>query len=184
MLDERDLQAVREIATEVTTDVVVRLVPDIVAKVTLKIIDERVPQIIDERVPKIIDERVPQIIDERVPKIIDERVPQIIDERVPQIIDERVPGIVTTIANDIVRKAVHDSEVMLLDEMERYDRKNERKFAQIQKDLAELKDLYRMIKNEQDTIAILIRNLDDHETRITRLEEREQERGRIRKIKT
>lgn len=176
MLDERDLQAVREIATEVTTDVVVRLVPDIVAKVTLKIIDERVPQIIDERVPKIIDERVPQIIDERVPKII--------DERVPQIIDERVPGIVTTIANDIVRKAVHDSEVMLLDEMERYDRKNERKFAQIQKDLAELKDLYRMIKNEQDTIAILIRNLDDHETRITRLEEREQERGRIRKIKT
>lgn len=162
MLDERDLQAVREIAAEVTADVVVRLVPDIVAQVTTKIIDERVPKIIDERVPKIIDERVPKIIDERVPKII--------DERVPEIIDKRVPGIVKTIANDIVKKAIHDSEVMLLDEMERYDRRNERKFAEIQKDLSELKELYRMIRNEQDTITILIRNLDDHEKRISRLE--------------
>ena len=161
MLDERDLQAVREIATEVTTDVVVKLVPDIVAKVTT------------------------DIIDKRVPKIIDERVPKIIDERVPKIIDERVPGIVTTIANDIVKRAIHDSEVMLLDEMERYDRKNERKFAEIQKDLSELKELYRMIKNEQDTITILIRNLEDHEMRISRLEEQStQKNEKIRRIKS
>ncbi len=153
MLDERDLQAVREIATEVTTDVVVKLVPDIVAKVTTDIIDKRVPKIIDERVPK--------------------------------IIDERVPGIVTTIANDLVKKAIHDSEVMLLDEMERYDRKNERKFAEIQKDLSELKELYRMIKNEQDTITILIRNLEDHEMRISRLEEQStQKNEKIRRIKS
>ena len=161
MLDERDLQAVREIATEVTTDVVVKLVPDIVAKVTT------------------------DIIDKRVPKIIDERVPKIIDERVPKIIDERVLGIVTTIANDLVKKAIHDSEVMLLDEMERYDRKNERKFAEIQKDLSELKELYRMIKNEQDTITILIRNLEDHEMRISRLEEQStQKNEKIRRIKS
>ncbi len=145
MLDERDLQAVREIATEVTTDVVVKLVPDIVAKVTT----------------------------------------DIIDKRVPKIIDERVPGIVTTIANDIVKNAIHDSEVMLLDEMERYDRKNERKFAEIQKDLSELKELYRMIKNEQDTITILIRNLEDHEMRISRLEEQStQKNEKIRRIKS
>ncbi len=145
MLDERDLQAVREIATEVTTDVVVKLVPDIVAKVTT----------------------------------------DIIDKRVPKIIDERVPGIVTTIANDLVKKAIHDSEVMLLDEMERYDRKNERKFAEIQKDLSELKELYRMIKNEQDTITILIRNLEDHEMRISRLEEQStQKNEKIRRIKS
>ncbi len=145
MLDERDLQAVREIATEVTTDVVVKLVPDIVAKVTT----------------------------------------DIIDKRVPKIIDERVPGIVTTIANDIVKRAIHDSEVMLLDEMERYDRKNERKFAEIQKDLSELKELYRMIKNEQDTITILIRNLEDHEMRISRLEEQStQKNEKIRRIKS
>ena len=161
MLGERDLQAVREIATEVTTDVVVKIVPDIVAKVTT------------------------DIIDKRVPKIIDERVPKIIDERVPKIIDERVPGIVTTIANDLVKKAIHDSEVMLLDEMERYDRKNERKFAEIQKDLSELKELYRMIKNEQDTITILIRNLEDHEMRISRLEEQStQKNEKIRRIKS
>ncbi len=161
MLGERDRQAVREIAVEVTTEVVLKLVPDIVEKVTTRIIDERIP------------------------KIIDERVPGIIDERVPKIIDERVPGIAAKVANDIVRKSTHDSEVMLLDEMERYDRKNERKFAEIRKDLAELKELYRMIKNEQDTIAILIRNLDDHETRITRLEEeRDREHGKIRRIKT
>ena len=47
MLDERDLRAVREIAEEVTTNVVVRFMPDIVAKVTTRIIDERVPEIID-----------------------------------------------------------------------------------------------------------------------------------------
>ena len=138
MLDERDLQAVRKIAEEVTTDVFVRLVPDIVAKVTTKIIDERVPKIIDERVPKIIDERVPKIIDERVPGMI--------------------------------KKAVHDSEVMLLDEMERFDKKNERKFAEIQKDQRELKELYRMIKNEQETITMMLKQLQDHEVRITRLE--------------
>lgn len=130
MLDERDLRAVREIAEEVTTNVVVRLMPDIVAKVTTRIIDERVPEIIDERVPKIIDRLVPGMI----------------------------------------KKSVHDSEVMLLDEMERFDKKNERKFAEIQKDQRELKELYRMIKNEQETITMMLKQLQDHEVRITRLE--------------
>lgn len=138
MLDERDLRAVREIAEEVTTNVVVRLMPDIVAKVTTRIIDERVPEIIDERVPKIIDERVPKIIDRLVPGMI--------------------------------KKSVHDSEVMLLDEMERFDKKNERKFAEIQKDQRELKELYRMIKNEQETITMMLKQLQDHEVRITRVE--------------
>lgn len=138
MLDERDLRAVREIAEEVTTNVVVRFMPDIVAKVTTRIIDERVPEIIDERVPKIIDERVPKIIDRLVPGMI--------------------------------KKSVHDSEVMLLDEMERFDKKNERKFAEIQKDQRELKELYRMIKNEQETITMMLKQLQDHEVRITRLE--------------
>ncbi len=130
MLDERDLRAVREIAEEVTTNVVVRFMPDIVAKVTTRIIDERVPEIIDERVPKIIDERVPKIIDRLVPGMI--------------------------------KKSVHDSEVMLLDEMERFDKKNERKFAEIQKDQRELKELYRMIKNEQETITMMLKQLQDH----------------------
>lgn len=138
MLDETDLRAVREIAEEVTTNVVVRFMPDIVAKVTTRIIDERVPEIIDERVPKIIDERVPKIIDRLVPGMI--------------------------------KKSVHDSEVMLLDEMERFDKKNERKFAEIQKDQRELKELYRMIKNEQETITMMLKQLQDHEVRITRLE--------------
>ena len=138
MLDERDLRAVREIAEEVTTNVVVRFMPDIVAKVTTRIIDERVPEIIDERVPKIIDERVPKIIDRLVPGMI--------------------------------KKSVHDSEVMLLDAMERFDKKNERKFAEIQKDQRELKELYRMIKNEQETITMMLKQLQDHEVRITRLE--------------
>ena len=138
MLDERDLRAVREIAEEVTTNVVVRLMPDIVAKVTTRIIDERVPEIIDERVPKIIDERVPKIIDRLAPRII--------------------------------KQTVHDPEVMLLDEMERFDKKNERKFAEIQKDQRELKELYRMIKNEQETITMMLKQLQDHEVRITRLE--------------
>ena len=138
MLDERDLRAVREIAEEVTTNVVVRFMPDIVAKVTTRIIDESVPEIIDERVPKIIDERVPKIIDRLVPGMI--------------------------------KKSVHDSEVMLLDEMERFDKKNERKFAEIQKDQRELKELYRMIKNEQETITMMLKQLQDHEVRITRLE--------------
>ena len=80
----------------------------------------------------------------------------------PKIIDRLVPG--------MIKKSVHDSEVMLLDEMERFDKKNERKFAEIQKDQRELKELYRMIKNEQETITMMLKQLQDHEVRITRLE--------------
>ena len=131
-----------------------RAVREIAEEVTTNAVVRFMPDIVAKVTTRIIDERVPEIIDERVPKII--------DERVPKIIDRLVPG--------MIKKSVHDSEVMLLDEMERFDKKNERKFAEIQKDQRELKELYRMIKNEQETITMMLKQLQDHEVRITRLE--------------
>ena len=131
-----------------------RAVREIEEEVTTNVVVRFMPDIVAKVTTRIIDERVPEIIDERVPKII--------DERVPKIIDRLVPG--------MIKKSVHDSEVMLLDEMERFDKKNERKFAEIQKDQRELKELYRMIKNEQETITMMLKQLQDHEVRITRLE--------------
>lgn len=72
----------------------------------------------------------------------------------------------------IVTRTVTKSESMVLDELERLERKTERRFAKIEKDIEELKSVQRMIKNEQDTIDIMLKNLNNHEHRIARLEAR------------
>lgn len=82
------------------------------------------------------------------------------------MLDEQDKKVIRRMIEEVVTK----SEAMLLDEMDRYDRKNERKFAQIQKSLDELKDIYRMIKSEHETTQILLKTLTDHERRISGLE--------------
>lgn len=82
------------------------------------------------------------------------------------MLDEQDKKVIRKMIEEVVTK----SEAMLLDEMDRYDRKNERKFAQIQKSLDELKDIYRMIKSEHETTQILLKAFMDHEKRITSLE--------------
>lgn len=86
------------------------------------------------------------------------------------MLDEKDLKAIKEMVSEIVTEVVTKSEEMLLDEMDRYDRKNERKFAALQKDMDELKGIYRMIKSENDTTNILLRTLENHEKRISDLE--------------
>lgn len=62
------------------------------------------------------------------------------------------------------------SESMLLDEMERYDKKNEKRFDSISKDIEDLKTIYRMTKSENDTLNTLLRIIENMEKRLSDIE--------------
>lgn len=64
------------------------------------------------------------------------------------------------------------SESILLDEMERYDAKNSRKFESLTKDLSDIKAFYRMDKNENETINTLLRIIENLEKRVSELEKK------------
>lgn len=64
------------------------------------------------------------------------------------------------------------SETMLLEEMDRMDRRNERRFSKLEKDIAELKEIYRMTKNENDTIQMILHIQEDMEKRLTAVEQK------------
>lgn len=69
-----------------------------------------------------------------------------------------------------MEKMLFDSEVMLLNEMDRYDKKNEKRFAKIEREMENLKDIYRITKNEHETISILLWTMEKFEKRLTALE--------------
>lgn len=69
-----------------------------------------------------------------------------------------------------IAKLITNSEKMLLDEMERYDRKSEKRYAEIKEEIYKLKEVYRMTKNENDTINTLLRIIENLEERLSRLE--------------
>ena len=56
--------------------------------------------------------------------------------------------------------------------MERYDKKNEKRFEKIERELDGLKDIYRVTKNEQETITLLLHSMKSFEKRLTALEVR------------
>lgn len=64
------------------------------------------------------------------------------------------------------------SESRLLDEMERYDNKNSKRIEGLSKELDGLKDLYRMYKNENETINTLLRIIENLEKRVSELEKK------------
>ena len=67
---------------------------------------------------------------------------------------------------------ISKSDQMLLDEMERYDNKNEKRIEGITRDLEELKTIYRMTKNKNDTINTLLRIIENLERRVSELEKK------------
>ncbi len=69
-----------------------------------------------------------------------------------------------------IQDAIFKSESLLLDEMERYDRKNESRFANIQRETENLKITCRLSNLEQGTIEILNRTMIGFEKRLTALE--------------
>lgn len=73
---------------------------------------------------------------------------------------------------EAIEKLITRSESMLLEEMERYDNKNEKRVDGIAKDIEELKTIYRMTKNENDTINTLLRIIENLERRVSELEKK------------
>ena len=59
---------------------------------------------------------------------------------------------------------ISNSESVLLDEMERYDKKYEKRFSDISKEIT------RTSKNENDTINMLLRIIENLEKRVSELE--------------
>lgn len=69
-----------------------------------------------------------------------------------------------------ISELIKKSETMILDEMERYDRKNEKHFASINNEIEKLNEIYRMTKNESDTINTLLKIIENLEKRVSELE--------------
>ena len=97
---------------------------------------------------------------------------QQVETRILEKVDSRIEQTETRILKE-VDKRIEKSEVLLLDEMERYNRQYERRFATLEQRENQLKDIYRMVKNENDTINLFLKdhqNLDKLERRVTILE--------------
>ena len=69
-----------------------------------------------------------------------------------------------------LKKRITHSESMLLDEMERYDQKNEQRFQKIEREIEGLKEIYRITRLESGNFEILSHTVQDHDRRLTVLE--------------
>ena len=69
-----------------------------------------------------------------------------------------------------VQETITKSESNLLDEIDRYQKINEKKFDKMQKDIDDLKAMHRMDKNDEEIVQILSTRVDHLEDRVDRLE--------------
>ena len=72
----------------------------------------------------------------------------------------------------LIDTRIRESEELLLDEMERYDKKYQRQFAEVKQRLGTLEGIYRMTKNESDTIDLSLKLIDNLDKRVSALEMR------------
>ena len=139
---------------------------------------EAIAELIDARMAKT-DSRLDQM-DSRLDQMdsrfeqIDSRFEQI-DNRFEQIdsqfaqVNDRFGQLEKTMTVKI-EHAIEESENFLLDEMERYDKKNERQFDKINQRLDVLEQICRGTRNDSAMIDILFKTSEKHECRIQRLE--------------
>ena len=73
---------------------------------------------------------------------------------------------------DLIDTRISQSEVFLIDEMERYDRKYEKEFGDVKQRLGALEGVYRMTKNETETINLSLKLIENLDKRVTKLEAR------------
>lgn len=76
----------------------------------------------------------------------------------------------TTLSKKMDKKIIK-SESLVLDEVERTRNILERKIEKTQKDVDELKSIYRVIKMDTENTAMLLRMYDNLENRVEKLEE-------------
>lgn len=65
---------------------------------------------------------------------------------------------------------INNSESLMLEEMENYDRKNEKRFKELSTEIDNLKAIYTLTKNENETINTLLRIIENLEKRVAALE--------------
>ena len=118
----------------------------------------------EERMIKRMDERMDERLNERF-AAFEKRM----DERMDKRMNEHFAAFEKRMDERLEKRITH-SESMLLDEMERYDQKNEQRFRKIEREIEGLKDICRIANLESGNFEILSRTVQDHDRRLTALE--------------
>lgn len=166
LLDAKDLSAIAEIVGKAVQESEARMIGLIQES------EERTTGLIQEsetRMTKLIQESI-QASENRMTKLIQESI-QASEDRMTKLIQTSIQASEDRLTRRM-KKMLFKSESMLLDEMERYDKKNEKRFEKIERELDGLKDIYRVTKNEQETITLLLHSMKSFEKRLTALEVR------------
>ena len=125
---------------------------------------EAIAELIDVRMSKT-DSRLDQM-DSRFEQI-DSRFEQM-DSQFDQVNDRF--GQLEKSMTEKIGQAIEESENFLLDEMERYDKKNEQQFDKINQRLDVLEQVCRGNRNDSEMIDILFKTSEKHERRLQSLE--------------
>ena len=166
MLDAKDLRAIAELI-------------DARAEETEKRLSDHLEKLIDtraEETEKRLSESTERLVDSKMDEmraLLDSRTDEmkvLLDSRTDEmkaLLDTR-----TKQMEDLIDTRISQSEVFLIDEMERYDRKYEKEFGDVKQRLGALEGVYRMTKNETETINLSLKLIENLDKRVTKLEAR------------
>ena len=155
MLDAKDLRAIAELI-------------DARAEETEKRLSDHLEKLIDTRA-----EETEKRLSESTERLVDSKMDEmraLLDSRTDEmkaLLDTR-----TKQMEDLIDTRISQSEVFLIDEMERYDRKYEKEFGEVKQRLGALEGVYRMTKNETETINLSLKLVENLDKRVTKLEAR------------
>ncbi len=158
MLDAKDLKAIAELinARAGETEKHLESLLDTRIQQTEELIDSRIQQ-----TEELLDTRIQQ-----TEELIDSRIQQT-EESFNESLDTRTKQL-----EELIDTRITQSEEFLMDEMERYDKKYEKQFDDVKQRLGALEGVYRMTKNETETINLSLRLIENLDKRVTKLEAR------------
>ncbi len=177
MLDAKDLRAIAELIDARAEETEKRLsdhlekLIDTRAEETEKRLSESTERLVDSKMDEmraLLDSRTDEmkaLLDSRTDEmkaLLATRTKQMED-----LLDTR-----TKQMEDLIDTRISQSEVFLIDEMERYDRKYEKEFGDVKQRLGALEGVYRMTKNETETINLSLKLIENLDKRVTKLEAR------------
>ena len=142
MLDRNDLQAIA----------------DLISASEIRLIDR-----MDARNEELKEELIVRMdnMNEKLKVELTDRMDQM-DKRLSERIDQM---------NVDFSNRIDTLESELYDEMDRYDRQNQRSFNEVKERLQRLESTYRISKNESDTITLLVKSVQNLQIEITNLKQ-------------
>ena len=129
---------------------------------------EMIRSVMEESTQRIVHEAIQQEVPVIVTDIIKRDVPDIVTD----IVKRDVPDIVTDIVTDIVDDSIHDSENLLLQEMERMEQRLGDRISSVEQSVQELKEYYYIARLDHDALDMVSRTVADHSERIAALEQK------------